>query len=179
MTKDRMISDFIQTYDRAMMESVEEVSKEFGLVIHNHTIEVNDITEAKNTFCEFVNDFSKYRLNVERPNISMDEIKHHTENMIKTEMFNVTRWKYKDLPIYVESYLNSIKEIDSFVEDCRFKLFHADANQEDMGFLTEATELFYDEMKNKFDSSMDKILTASGYKSKKILSEKTKTPVFL
>lgn len=181
MTKDRILSEFVDTYDRTMMESVENISKEFGLVIHNHTIDVNDINEAKNNFCEFVNDFTKYKMNETKntKNVSLDEIRTHTKNMVTTEMFNTAKWRYKDLPAYVESYVNLISEVDKFVEECRVKLFEYEANQDDIGFLTEATELFYDTMKSKFDSSMDKILTASGYKSKKAISEKTKSPIFL
>ena len=180
MTKDRMLSDFMDTYDKEMLESVDDISKEFGLVIHNCTIEVANIDDAKDMFCEFVNDFSKYKMNEKKTEeVGLDKVLQHTKNMVTNEMFNISKWRYKNLPAYVESYVNGIKEVDEFVEGCRNKLFQYNAKQEDVGFLSEATEIFYDEMKKRFDDSMNKILTASGYKSRKMLEEKKKSPVFL
>ena len=184
MKLDTAIKTFYEKYDRDAIQSIETISKEYGLNIHGHTIKSFNITEAFNIFSKYLQGYSEYKIeNANSENASSQEtIKESVQKFINTQVFKECETKYSELPTFVTGYFNGVKTLLETVDEVKRNMTDNNVDVEAIGDINEFADMFMDKLHESFDPTMDQILWASGYNSKQRLSgttTKTKAPVFL
>lgn len=184
MIIDSAIQVFSEKYDREAIQSIEEISKERGLVLNRATIKAFNMNESFNTFSQYLKEYANYK--VENQNNEkaspQDVIRESVDKFIKSQLFKESDILYSDLPDFVMGYVEGIQTLSEAVDEAKRTLSYADIDPEAIGDVNEFADRFMDALHESFDPTMDKILLASGYTSKKKLrsfKEKRKQPVFL
>lgn len=184
MRIDSAIQVFSERYDRDAIQSIEDISHERGLVLNKATIKAFNINENFNTFSQYLKEYANYK--VENQNNEkaspQDVIRESVSSFIKTQLFKESDILYSELPEFVMGYVNGVKTLTEAVDEAKRILTDADIDPEAIGDVNEFADRFMDALHESFDPTMDKILLASGYTSRKRLksfSEKRKQPVFL
>jgi len=175
MKIDRCIKNFLESYDNAAMESIDAISKEYGLVIHKQKIGLFNIGEAFDTFSECLQMYGQYQLdNIENEKkLTHDQTFTNTLNFIESKIFKDADFEYADLPDFVSSYINGINKVTESVDTVKNSLASAEVAPEYSADINEFTDKFIDIMDQKFTESMNKILRASGYTTNKNLHDTT------
>lgn len=184
MRIDNAIKAFSEKYDREAIQSIDNISKEYGLNIHGNTIKTFNLAESFDMFNQYMNGYAAYKVeNVNNPEASNQEtIKESVQKFIDTQIFKESETKYADLPNFVMGYVNGINSINETVNEIKRVMTDGDVKAEEIGDINEFTDMFMDKLHEHFDPVMESILWASGYNGKKRLDNgptKTKAPVFL
>lgn len=184
MKLDTAIKTFYEKYDRDAIQSIETISKDYGLNIHGHTIQTFNLNEAFDRFSNYLKGYADYKIeNVNSTDASSQEIiKESVQKFIDTQIFKEYEMSYAELPSFVTGYFNGIKILLETVDEVKRNMTDNNVDVEAIGDINEFADIFMDKLHESFDPTMDKILWASGYKSKQRLSgttTKTKAPVFL
>lgn len=182
MKIDNAINIFVEKYDRKALESINEISKEFGLNVNRVPIRVFNINEAFDNFSKYIRGYAVYKVNNKNNEKASphNAICESTNNLIDNELFKPIDSLYKDLPSFVESYINGIKQLQECINESMDMMMKAEIDDESIASLTEFTDSFMNSMDHQFDESMDRILWASGYKKGSMFKKKQEEkPVFL
>lgn len=185
MKIDFALKEFTEKYDREAMESVETISKDFGLNIHKHTIKLFDMKESFDIFSKYLRSYATYVTeNVNNPQASPREsILASVDKFIASKLFNESEVVYSELPAFVESYVSGIKDLNSTIDEAKNTILNCEgADPVFAGDVNDFVEKFMTRLDESFTPAMDKILWASGYNSKQKLSGKKsvkKKPLFL
>jgi hypothetical protein len=185
MKLDSAIKSFTEKYDKEAIQSIEDISKEFGLVVNGITIKEGfNLQESFELFTEFLNNYCDYKIKhpKEDENNPNEKLIQRIEESIKNDLFVKCDVKYSDLPIFVEEYINGINTLISNIDSIKQKFIENDIDQNYITTINECVDLFINEFNKYYDPFMDRVLKASGYHSKKILFNKNKQkmkPVFL
>lgn len=183
MKIDNAIKEFLEKYNRGMMDSINELANEWGLNIKDYKITLFNINEAFDRFNEYVNKCCKYIIE-ESNNKNSSPYKVIYEagmGYIDTQLFEDTENKYNEIPKFIESYISGINNTIKNINECISNLKSEDIDPQYIGMITEYTDKFIDEMNNRFHPMMEKFLNMSGYNTNEVLkgnSTKNK-PVFL
>lgn len=181
---DSAIKVFSEKYDRDAIQSIDKISRDYGLVIHEYTIKTFNIKESFDQFAKYLNGYARY-LSENKNNenaTSREGIRESVKKYIDTQIFEEVNTKYKDLPKFVTEYVNGINIINEAVNNAKRVMVDADVDQESIGDINEYCDMFMTKLHESFDPTMDRILWASGYNTKKKLSgnvKKEAAPVFL
>lgn len=183
MKLDSTIKEFTEKYDREAMKSIDTLSKDHGLSVNGYTINVFNINEAFNTFDTYIRDYAEYMIkNMNNPKRSpRDEIQTSVRGFIENHIFKNEPTTYPQLPNFVNSYVEGVNKLIETVEDVKRTMLDAGIDPESVGDINEFTDIFVDKLHESFDPTMDRILWASGYNTRKALfgKKETKKPVFL
>lgn len=185
MKIDHVLQEFTERYDREAMESIEEISKDFGLNIHKSSLNLFNLQESFDQFTKYITSYAKYVVeNVNNPKASSREsISFSVNKFINEQLFKEANIEYSDLPSFIESYVNGINNLNLAITEAKDII--NDCDEVDpiyAGDINEYTDMFISRLEESFNPAMDKILWASGYNSKQVLSGKKKDnskPVFL
>lgn len=186
MKIDNAIKIFSEKYDRDAIQSIDNISNEYGLLINESTIKTFNMCEAFNIFNKYLEGYASYKIeNINNPEAtSQDLIKESVEKFINTQIFKETSSKYNELPNFITEYINGIESLCETVDNVKISMIDNDVLADYVGDVNEFTDIFIDKLHESFYPTMDRILWASGYNSKKRLEDnkdkvKTKTPMFL
>ncbi len=177
------IKSFMEKYDREALHSIDEISKEVGLVAHKATIPTFNLQESFNLFNTYIEDYKNYK--IQEPGMfnktPHSAIVEHTKSTIENDIFNDNKTLYSELPKFINTYIEGVNKLIDVMERTTSEMIHNDVDPESIAFISEATNLFTKKLEVKFDKTMDHILTASGYNTSKMLynKEKTVAPIFL
>lgn len=185
MIIDSAIKTFLEKYDREAIDSINNVSKDLGAIHNKYTIKGFNINEAFNKFQDYIKGYASYKIeNINNPDASpQSAIIESVQRFIDTQLFEEKDLLYPELPTFVESYVNGIESLISTIEDVKHTMMESDIDGEYIGNVNEFADKFMIKLHESFDPVMDKILWASGYNSKRALSNagkvKSENPVFL
>lgn len=185
MKLDNAIKIFIERYNRDIIQSIDNISKDYALNISDSKIKVFNLNESFNIFNEYIKGYASYKIeNVNNPNASsQDTIKESVKKFIDNNIFKEECIKYSELPSFITGYANGINLLNETVDNIKRDMADSDVDQEHIGDINEFCDMFIDKFHESFDPAMDKILWASGYNSRKKIFEnndnKLKAPVFL
>lgn len=184
MKIDSELKSFTEKYDRSAMESIDKLSKEYGLVIHKSTIPVFSLKEGFDTFAEYLKGYASYKMENVNSNeaSSREEIHESVDNFIKTQLFKEKHIMYSELPEFVQNYVEGVNMLLETVDEVKSSMMEAGIDHESIGDINEFVDKFMDRFHESFDDTMDRILWATGYNSNRVLSGKVKkdpAPVFL
>lgn len=185
MKIDSAIKDFSEKYDRDAIQSIDNISKDYALKISESTIKVFNLVESFDIFSKYLKGYSTYKLeNVNNPeSSSQDTIKESVKKFIDTKIFTETEIKYSALPSFIKGYFEGVNLLIETVDNIKRNMIDCDVDSEDIGDINEFVDMFMDKFNESFYPTMDRILWASGYNSKKKLYDReTKSipaPVFL
>lgn len=175
MIIDSAIKTFLEKYDQSAIESIDEISKRYGLNINGYKMNVFNITEAFDKFKIYIEGYASYKAeNVNNEKASpQDAIVERTNDFINTavEIKDVSIG-YKDIPSFVESYVSNIKALLETVDKVKTFMMESDVDPSAIGDINHFCDKFMERIDPVFEECMDRILWASGYNSKKALFEK-------
>lgn len=184
MKTDTAIQEFLEKYDREAISSINELSTEYGLRINRVPIKVFSIKEGFDNFQAYLRGYSSYKMsNHNNEKASPQEvIKEAVDKFIDTQLFVEKDTTYDMLGEFIESYINGIKGLNETVDSIKRDMMESGVVcQEDIGDVNEFVDKFMDKLHESFDPTMDRILWASGYNSRKAIfgRKKKEEPVFL
>lgn len=173
MKIDSALRDFSERYDREAIQSIDNISKDFGLVNQKRTIKGFNIKEGFEDFQDFLSKYAKYKIeNVNNPKATPQSmICERVETNIREEIFKETQMLYDELPVFVESYLSGVQQLRDQSDDIKQVMFEADIDPNVIGNVNEFVDVFMDRLHESFHPRMHDILWASGYNGKKRLSK--------
>ena len=183
MKIDNALNLFTERYDREAIESIEKISNEYGLNIHKAELDLFNIQESFDQFTKYITAYANYVVeNVNNPKASSESISYSVNKFISDQLFKESKVRYSDLPSFIESYVNGINTLNLAITEAKNIILDCDdADNEYAGDINEYVDVFMDHLEESFTPAMNKILWASGYNSKQILSGKQKNhnPLFL
>jgi hypothetical protein len=168
MIIDNAIKDFLEKYDEESMKFIDVISKDFGLNITGQTLPGFNIQESFDTFGKYLEGYCDYIIkNAGNDNRSSDEtINESVDTFINTQLFSECKLKYSELPSFVKSYTEGVKSLTSTINKVKEDLVMEGFQQESAN-VNKYSDKFMIKMNEAFEPCMDKILGASGYKTKK------------
>lgn len=184
MRIDSAVQVFSEKYDREAIESIDEISRERGLVLNRTTIPAFNLNESFTMFSQYLKEYAEYKvknLNNEKAS-PQDAIQESVSMFIETQLFHEEAVKYSDLPKFVMSYIEGIDTLTEAVDEAKRIMMEADVDSGAIADVNDFADKFMDRLHESFDPTMDKILRASGYTTRKELSnlgKNRKKPVFL
>ena len=186
MKIDNAIKIFSEKYDRDAIESIDNISKEYGLLINESTIKTFNMCEAFDIFNKYLEGYASYKINnINNPEAtSQDLIKESVEKFINTQIFKETSSKYNELPNFITGYIDGINSLCETIDNVKISMIDNGILDECVGDVNEFADMFIDKLHESFYPTMENILWASGYNSKKRLEYnkdkiKSNAPVFL
>jgi hypothetical protein len=186
MKIDSALKVFSEKYDRMAIESIENISKDFGLNIQKFTIKAFNINEGFADIEDFLTKYAKYKIeNMNNSNSTPQTmICERVENNIKEELFKETQILYSDIPSFIESYISGISKLIKTADSVKKLMFESGVDSSSIGDINQFVDIFVGTLHESFDPTMDRFLWASGYNSNKALSNlgsknKTAKAVFL
>ena len=177
MKFDSMISTFVETYDRTVMDYIDRMPSNFGANYKKHTIDLTRIGESCDTFSKWIKGYTQYCIeesnngNELTPN-SMDSV--FDRFIHESTMLQVTPHLYKEIPTFVSGYVEGVNHIVDTINECKSSLLENDVDHTMIGRIDEYADKFADMLQESFNEGMDKLLWASGYRSHQILFGKEK-----
>jgi hypothetical protein len=186
MKIDSALQKFSEKYDRAAIQSIENISKDFGLVSQKETIKGFNIKEGFEDFQDFLTKYAKYKTeNMDNPKATPQSmICERVETNTKEEIFKESQMLYNEIPSFVEAYLSGVQHLTATADSVKKSMFESGVDGNSIGDVNGFVDVFMDRLHESFDQTMDRILWASGYNSQvklskpKVIVEKVK-PVFL
>lgn len=171
MKIDSAVRQFTEKYDRAAMESIEELGNDYTLNITEQKMKLFNIQESFDTFREYLKAYADYKIKNQNNDQASppDVIRESVKRFINSELFKETDTLYKNVPAFVESYVSGINDVDQTVHDVKTVMTESGIPAEEVGEINNICDQFMDRLNESFDSAMDSILLASGYKSRKRL----------
>lgn len=185
MRIDSAVKVFSERYDREAVESIDELSRERGLVLNECKIPAFNLGESFSKFSQYIKEYAEYKVkNINNKKASSQEsIQESVSMFIDTQLFREEAVKYADLPKFVVSYIDGVNALTEAVEESKRVMLEANVDPEAIGDVNDFTDKFMDKLHESFDPTMDKILRASGYTSRKNLNDirqnRRQKPMFL
>lgn len=189
MKIDSALKEFTERYDREMIESIDDLSKNFGYNINKYTIPVVNINESVNKFKTFMEGYLDFeQKNVDNYPVDHKTVVEQTNNFINSdELFNEEKLLYSELPEYVKSYVEAIKTVSDLTDSVKLGLMECGSDSDHVADVNSFVDAFTERMQTKFYPVMDQILWASGYNARQRLSKAgtstaanpKSTPVFI
>lgn len=174
MRIDSAIKSFTEKYDRLAIESVDQISNDFGLNVSGSTIKGFNIIESFQMFESYLRGYARYKIeNANNPKASPQEaICEAANNFIGTQLFAEKNMKYSELPGFVKGYVEGIESLLKTIDDTKGSMMEAGIDQSCIADINGFVDTFIESLDTKYVPVMEKILWASGYKSNQALSGK-------
>jgi len=183
MKIDSAIKTFYEKYNREAIQSIDNISNDYGLNISDSIIKAFNINESFDKFKTYLEGYTSYKINNKDDKIDQTAIKERTKVFIDTKIFESCDIKYNQLPKFITGYIEGVNSLCETVDNIKREMIDANIKAEDIGDINEFADMFMDKLHESFDPSMDRILWASGYNAKQRLSkentDKPKAPIFL
>jgi len=187
MKIDSALRAFTESYDREAIESIDTISKDLGLTNNRMGLQLFNLQESCQHFNDWLKGYASYKVNWKgKPEESSQEVIRESASkmMDSSGMFKEQKVLYADLPKFVQGYVEGIQTLLETVDLVKTTMTEGGVDPEAVGDVNDFCDNFMTKFDEAFHSSMDKILWASGYKSKKNLfrprsAKKTEKPVFL
>ncbi len=185
MKIDSAIKEFTEKYDKDAMESIERLGNDYTLNITEQKIKLFDIKESFDMFRNYLRDYASYMSGNASNPLPKDSIMESVKRFIDSQLFKESQMLYKEVPVFVESYITGIDELNKEIYETKASMSEAGVDAENVGLINEFCDVFVDRLNESFDTTMNSILWASGYNSRKRLQavikgeNKKETHVFL
>ena len=183
MKTDSAIRVFSEKYDRTAIQSIDDISKDIGLVANGHTIKAFNLSESFKIFEEFLRGYGNYKVEHigDDKASSQDVIRDNFSKFTDTSIFKEASVKYGDLPAFVRSYVEGVESLSETANEVKGQMIDAGVATEAVGDVNDFVDHFMDRLQESFDPTMEKILWASGYNAHQRMNKKRvePKPVFL
>lgn len=173
MKIDSALKIFSEKYDRTAIQSIENISKDFGLITQKATIKGFNIKEGFEDIQDFLTKYAKYKIeNMSNSNATPQTmICERVETNIKEELFKESQVLYNDIPSFIESYISGINQLIGTADSVKKSMFESGVDSDSIGDVNKFVDSFVEKLHESFDPTMDRFLWASGYNSKMRLSK--------
>ena len=186
MKIDSALSTFVERYDKAAMDSIDQMSHDFGRIYRKDTIPLFNINETFEKFNKWLQGYAAYCVDCKKEGTTptqsvMTEALHRMLDGV--DKFCEEKYTYDRFPSFVHTYIEGVRTLSATVNDVKSLLMESGIDQGLIGSVNEYTDEFMGIMEESFTPSMDKLLMASGYTTNKILFGKNRPaepkPIFL
>ena len=176
MILDTAINDFLNRYNREMIQSIEDMSKGIGYRENNFTMPAFDMKSAFSKFETFLCGYADYKIkNINNPNaVDQDTILENSKTFIDKETITDCAIKYPELPQFIADYLNGIKCLTDTCCKVKCDMEHTEGlDHAYIGAVDDIVTYFVEKVQAAFYPVMDNMVTASGYRSNELLHKCT------
>lgn len=173
MIIDSAIYDFMNKYDREAIMSIQEFSNNADLKKKKFSMKLFNLTEAFNTFDILISNWGKYQIKVlhEDSNFTQEQARTETFGYVDKSIFKEELIPIQEIGSFVENYLIRVKGLSTLIDNLKKQMLKENVNQHEIASVNDLADHFMTQLNKKFTESMDILLTASGYKTKKMLSK--------
>lgn len=193
MKIDSALMAFTESYDREAIRSIDMISRDktlqMSMVGGKHmSLKLFNINESCGHFNDWLKGYASYKVNYNgKPEASSQEVIREsvTKMLESSTMFKEEDVTYPELPAFVEGYVNGVQTLLKTVDVVKSTMTENGVDPEAVGDVNDFCDQFMTKLDEAFHESMDKILWASGYNSRKKLFGKrpvkktTPKPVFI
>lgn len=181
MKIDTAIRDFTEKYDRDAIQSIEDISHDLALNNMRASIKAFNMKECFDAFDNHLKGYTAYHQQKQNLNESEqftnDHIRTRTKAMIDGNgMFKESDLRYSDMPAFVSTYVEGVRSLLKTVDESKSTLLENGVDNDAIADINLFTDMFMEKMNGMFESTMDKMLWASGYMDKKILLDGAHRP---
>lgn len=172
MLIDSAIHKFINTYDREAIQSIDELCRDKINERGKIKFKLFNLNEAFDKFTKLIDHWGSYQVKilVERPTeFTEDEAKIEVEAYID-KLIKDKDVKCQDLNSFIESYLIGIKKLSSSIDKAKKRMLSEKVTQQNAAYINEMADRFISNLDKYLTEGMDRLLIASGYKTKKFIS---------
>ncbi len=170
MKIDNAIKDFYSRYDKEAMKSIDDISSNRIFTLQKSTIDTFNMMESFNRFVEFMDGYCKYKIDNINNNDSTpnDTINKQVYSFIDT-LIKPDKTLYSQCNTFIISYINEIKKLSHKIDEWKSDMMSNDVDTNSVSCINDFIDYFVDKINNEFYKSVDTMLIASGYTSKKKL----------
>ena len=185
MNANSILSAFTEKYDHEAIDSLEELSHDFGMNANGIKIKAFNISESFSTFNAYIKGYKDYKIkNINNPKASSQEvIRESVDKVIDSQLIKECDIYYSEIPKFVKSYIDGINMLSETADNIRDELILNDITGESVSDIDTFMDRFVNKLTESFDPVMDRFLWASGYNAHQRLKPKTKDvanqPMFL
>ena len=178
MKIDSALKVFSESYDRDAIQSIQNISEDFGLIIQKSTIKSFNLNEAFDEFQDFLTKYGKYKVeNVNNEKATPQAmICERVETNIREELFKESKMLYNEIPAFIESYISGINNLTATMDSVKQKMYESGVDADSIGDVNKFVDGFIERLDESFKPTMDRLLWASGYNSRKALSKSNHKP---
>lgn len=177
MKIDSALVAFTESYDREAISSIDTISKdpvlEKALVAGQRMgLKLFNLQESVNHFNDWLKGYASYKINWNgKDEASPQEvIKESATRMLESpNMFKETKVLYPDLPKFVQGYVEGVQTLLETVDLVKSTMTENGVDSEAIGDVNDFCDQFMTKFDESFHKSMDTILWASGYNTRKRL----------
>lgn len=172
MKIDSIVKEFVESYDREVMEHIEKLSNDYALGISKFKFDIFNINESFNKMKLYLDGYKSYKVeNVENEEaISNEEIMEAANRFIADpSLFEESKIPYSEIPNFIKGYIEGFESLKDKMEEVKTELVENCIDQESIGQVNDIVESFTEVVCEKFEPIMEKIVRASGYTTKKNL----------
>lgn len=179
MILDRAINTFLESYDREAIEFIENMANDQRLGYTDYKINLFNINEAFEKFNTIIENYGKYqtRILTEETKYTHDKVCSDYNAYMESEMIKEDKVKSNDIAKFVKAYIEGVDNTLRHIDEVKTKMMQDGVPGNKIGEINNFADIFMNKVNEAFTESMDKILLASGYKTKQKLSLANYKPV--
>lgn len=165
MLIDNAIENFFLKYNRESMEYIDNLSSDLGLTTRSYKIKLFDIKESFDRANQYLQEYASYHVMYkDHPaRSSKDVIFEAANKFVRNDICLEYDYKYADVSKFVQSYIEGVNTLLITIDECKSKMIDNDVAFEAVGDINDICDMFMTRINESFESSMDKLLMASGY----------------
>lgn len=179
MILDRAIDTFLETYDREAIKFIDDMANDQRLGYTDYKMNLFNINEAFEKFNTIIENYGKYQIRIltEDTKYTHDKVCSDYNAYMESEMIKEVRVKSNDVAKFVKTYIEGVNNTLCHIDEIKFKMMKDGVPGNKIGEIDNFADIFMSKVNEAFTESMDKILLASGYKTKQKLSKDNYKPV--
>ena len=171
MKIDKAIQNFVESYNEDMISYIDNLSNDRSLILTESKISLVDIKDSFDKFNNYLEGYKSYLKDTPSEKIpSKNSIYESVKTFINEELMKETNILYENVDEYVKSYIEEINTTINHVDELKSQMMSDNINLEYVGNVNDFVDMFIEKMEEKFNESMDKLNTASGYKTRQMLN---------
>ena len=186
MKIDSAIKEFTEKYNQDMMQSIDDLSNNFGLNANRKTISVVNMKESVELFKEYLDGYKDYYISNPEQKLSKEDVIDRTKKFVENGCFESVDIFYKEIPTFVSSYIEGINSLSEMTNNVKRVMTEANIDSEIIGDVNDIVDTFTESMQNNFYTIIEKMLWASGYNASQHLAKvgretttKSSKPIFI
>lgn len=170
------IRDFTARYDRNAISSIQDLATNSSMTRSKFLFKAVDVKKATDLFVEYLDGYAKFKIgSIGSDDSEMKAIMERTEMFLTNDgtnksmpvAFEEVDIHYSDIPEVCKDYIESVQRVMDAVNRLTTDLSAYDVKNDDIGALTEMSDMYISHLFPLVEKVMYTGLCASGYEHKK------------
>ena len=176
MRLDDALQHFTESYSREAIQSIQDMSEKPYYKSKIEKFNVFNINESFSEFTTFLEAYKKYKIDTLTvpPTLGRETLLEGSHRRIKNEIIKKDKIMYKNIPLFIESYLTGLTKLNESIDSIKNQMLEAGVNNDSIGDINDFTDTFINRLNESFEPILEKVLWESGYYPNKALETPTK-----